>query len=192
MTKEFVIISKKWIFLAGLALAIITPLARAQQLDLDKATRVKAAYILNFAQFVTWPKAESKHPRSTITICVTGDEKLFNALRATVTRKKIKGQEIRIIDLDHINTQLDRKLTSCQVVFIGSTRHIETERILSSIRSLPVLTVSDRPNFARRGGMIGLVLEKGRFVFEISRTTLTNANLQASSKLLNLAKLVDQ
>ena len=53
-----------------------------------------------------------------------------------------------------------------------------------------VLTVSDIDRFARRGGVIGLVLEGDRIRFEVNLKAAERAQLRLSSDLLKLASIV--
>jgi dihydroxyacid dehydratase/phosphogluconate dehydratase len=62
--------------------------------------------------------------------------------------------------------------------------------IFSVTQRLNVLTVSDLPHFAERGGMIGLVRQQDRIRFEVNRTAAEKANLVLSSELLKLATKV--
>ena len=63
------------------------------------------------------------------------------------------------------------------------------KKILTFLNQSPVLSVSDSPDFARFGGMIGFVLEQGRIVFDINRKSMGKASLEVSSKLLKLARM---
>jgi len=56
---------------------------------------------------------------------------------------------------------------------------------------LPILTVSDFDDFARVGGMIGLVETDRGIRFDINLTATRQTNLRLSSQLLKLATIVD-
>ena len=56
---------------------------------------------------------------------------------------------------------------------------------------MPILTVSDIDDFARAGGMIGLVEAEQRIRFDINLATARQANLKLSSQLLKLATIVE-
>jgi hypothetical protein len=53
-----------------------------------------------------------------------------------------------------------------------------------------VLTVSDMPQFAQRGGMIQFVLEGNRVRFEVNLIATQHAGLTLSSDLLKVATAV--
>jgi dihydroxyacid dehydratase/phosphogluconate dehydratase len=50
-----------------------------------------------------------------------------------------------------------------------------------------LLTVSDIPHFAERGGVIGLVSQEDRIRFEVNRSTAEESHLLLSSELLKVA-----
>ena len=58
-------------------------------------------------------------------------------------------------------------------------------------RGRPVLTVGDGPDFARKGGVIGLVRGENRVGFEISLKAAKEGGLDIGAPLLELANLVD-
>ena len=53
-----------------------------------------------------------------------------------------------------------------------------------------MLTVGDAPGFARDGGMLGLVQQGSRIVFDANPTAIRVSGLQVSSKVLKLARIV--
>jgi len=61
------------------------------------------------------------------------------------------------------------------------------KEILTSLGTASVLTVSDLPEFVRRGGMVQFVLEGNRVRFEVNLATAEHAGLTLSSELLKVA-----
>ncbi len=60
------------------------------------------------------------------------------------------------------------------------------------VKGLPILTVGETPGFAERGGMIRFTLEDNRVRFEINVEAAREADLNISSRLLTLAKIIPQ
>ena len=52
------------------------------------------------------------------------------------------------------------------------------------------LTVGETPGFAERGGMIRLMLEDNRVRFEVNVDAAHDGNLNISSRLLTLARII--
>ena len=65
-------------------------------------------------------------------------------------------------------------------------------RIVETVGHSSVLTVSDITGFAREGGIIGFFVEEKRVQFEINVAAAEVAGVRISSRLLNLARIVDR
>jgi hypothetical protein len=76
---------------------------------------------------------------------------------------------------------------SCRVLFISSSEQSRLKEILAALDETSVLTVSDMPQFTRRGGMIQFVVEANRVRFEVNLTSAERAGLILSSQLLKVA-----
>jgi hypothetical protein len=74
---------------------------------------------------------------------------------------------------------------NCRVLFISASEESQLKDILMALDKLNVLTVSDIPEFGRRGGMIQFLLEGSRVRFEVNVAALDRAGL--SSEVLKLA-----
>ena len=59
-------------------------------------------------------------------------------------------------------------------------------------KSMPVLTIGEMPGFARHGGIINLTLEDSKVRFEVNVEAAKEAELNISSRLLALAKIIQQ
>ncbi len=62
--------------------------------------------------------------------------------------------------------------------------------VLAALDKTSVLTVSDMPQFARRGGMVQFLLDGNRVRFEVNLVATQRAGLNLSSDLLKLATAV--
>jgi len=78
----------------------------------------------------------------------------------------------------------------CHILFIGASENRQLTQILSRLRGLPVLTVSDIAGFCETGGAINLVVSDKRVSLEINPASAERARLQLSSRLLSLARIV--
>lgn len=164
----------------------------AQNVDTAKVRKVKAAYLFNFAKFVDWPKEALGPEDGEFVICVLGDDEMGRILESTLKSKRLASRSIVIRRHQPMFNKTDSSLQECQLVYVGKSLKSQLQFILQPLKNQPILLVSEISNFARRGGMIGFVLEKGRIVFEINRRILIGAGLRASSKLLSLARLVTE
>ncbi|MBU0719487.1 MAG: YfiR family protein [Planctomycetes bacterium] len=177
--------------LAASAWLMLTPSVGAQEVDETTATKVKAAYLYNFAKFIQWPDAAFDDDQAPFVIGVLGDDAFGQVLDDTVKAKKIAERPIELRSLRWSRPADRAELKRCHILYISDSERYRLDDILATLEERPVLVVSDAHEFARDGGMIGFVLEQGRIVFEVNREALERAELKASSQLLKLARIVE-
>ncbi len=147
------------------------------------SSKVKAAIVFKLTRFVHW--SEEKQADKQLGLCVLGDNALYDALKTT-EGKKSKGMAISV---EQINT-LSGTVTTCDLLFIGSSADITTGDITKVLGDRPVLSVSDRSGFAREEGMVQLRERGGRIRFTVNLTSVRASGLDISSQLLGLAKVI--
>jgi uncharacterized protein DUF4154 len=143
---------------------------------------VKAAFLLNFARFVEWPPEKGQGP---FVVAVLGEDPFGPALDRTFEGNGVGGRPSEVRRLPRLE---DASRT--QILFIGKSEERRLPAILAALRGTHVLTVSDIPGFAERGGMIGLRLEERRVRFDINPEPAAESGLKLSSQLLKLARIV--
>jgi hypothetical protein len=150
--------------------------------------RVKAAFLLHFAELVEWPvdAAEEDQP---ITLCTLGDP-FQGDLEAVVEGKKVGMRQVRV---RHLNQTQEvhqiQELQGCQVLFVSSSEHTRLPLLLAKIKG-PILTVGETEEFVKQGGMIALSLEGKKVRVDINLDASGRAGLKISSRLLLLARKV--
>jgi len=147
------------------------------------ADKIKAAYIYQFTQFVTWPDPPVSAD-TPLTICVLGKGPIGNELEPLNRRRLGRG----LISVSYPQTLRDTAV--CNILYIAETEQRQLQSTLNYLHNKPVLTVSSIPNFAARGGIIGFVIVNKRVRLEINRAAARNANIQLSAKLLEVAMRV--
>jgi hypothetical protein len=163
---------------------VAVPCLRAQSskpTDYD----VKAAYLYNFGHFVEWPANVASAQTESFTVCVLGQDPFGPVLDATLAGETIAGKRVaakRISTLDESG--------SCQILFLSSAEEARFNSIIKALSKQAILTVSDMPEFVKRGGMIQFVLEGKRVRFEVNLAALQHAGLSVSSELLKVATTV--
>lgn len=146
--------------------------------------KVKAAFMLNFAKFITWPNTMEKGKDEPFKICLLGKNQFGPAL-SSLERKRVGGKKVKILT----HGKIDKPLT-CKMIFISSSESRRVEEILMTLKGKGLVTVSDIENFAARGGMIEFVQVNGRISFIINLDALDAENLEIKASLLNLAQAV--
>lgn len=164
----------------GFAALVAVGLARVAAQPGPSAEEVKAAFLCSFSEFVEWPGPAS----GTITIEIIGTDPFGRRLDETARARQ--GSRAIAIRRAHQLAAAGQR----EIAFISASELADLDAVLAKLAGSPVLTVSDIPGFAARGGMIGFVLEDRRVRFEINLAAAERAGLRISSRLLNLARLV--
>lgn len=152
--------------------------------DAGKAQAVKAVLLYKFTKFITWPP-HAQPANAAFRICVFGEDPLVDALDA-IAGKLHQQQPIQVTQTFAAQTAVQQ----CQVLFIGIAEQRRLPALLAALAGKPVLTVSDLPGFAARGGMIELGRERQRIQFIINRHAAQSADLTLSAQLLQVARRV--
>ena len=147
--------------------------------------QVKAAFLFNFAKFVAWPQDAFQTEKTAITLCVFRHDPFGSALNEVIREKAINNRELlarRVNDLPELKT--------CQLVFVSGREEKQLPEILNSLKGASALVVGEGEDFAERGGAVQFFLENNKLRFAINVDAIQRARLQASSKLLALARIV--
>ena len=169
-----------------------TSTADAQAGDASDSSEylIKAGFIYNFAKFVEWPSAAFPQSDSPIVIGVLGTDPFGNIIDRIVEDKKIGTRGFVVKRLKWGKDLKD--LRDCKILFVSASERAHIDEIVQSVKGLPILTVGETPGFAERGGMIRFTLEDNRVRFEVNVDAAHDADLNISSRLLTLAKIIPQ
>src|SRR6266478_8290712 len=149
--------------------------------------QVKAAYLANFGRFAEWPSSVAVDKSESFNICVLGQDPFGADLDAAVAGETIGGAHVLAKRISRPQDAVD-----CRILFIGSSEASQWKEILAALRTLSVLTVSDIPQFARRGGIIQFLLDGNRVRFDINLAATERVGVNLSSELLKLAVTVNR
>ena len=173
--------------LAGLAvLAVCISAASAHGQPVPTAAQVKAAYVYNFANFVTWPASSFDGPNGPLRVCVTGSPEMAQNLEHTFQNEVIAAHPARV---QRDPATPDRR--RCHILYLSGSAAV-VQATLKGLASAPVLTVGDGDRFVERGGMLEFVPDGSRIRFDVNLRAATAAGLTLSSQLLQVARRVQQ
>jgi len=143
-------------------------------------TQIKAVFLEKFTHLIEWPQDDNE----SFVICVVKDKNFASALKEIYTEKSFKNKKVKILNIEE-----GEKIPNCQLLFIGkSTKNIN--RIISSIGTRSVLTVSDNKDNIPEDVMITMFLNKSRFKYIINNRAAQKANVKISYLLLKSAQEV--
>lgn len=160
-------------------------LSREAQAAPTREYQLKAVFLFNFAQFVTWPKTAFSTADAPLVIGVLGADPFGNALDETVRGEQVQGHPLVVRRFRRVQDVVD-----CQLLFVTATEADRVPEILEHLKTHSILTVGESEGFAKSGGMIRFMAENGRIRLRINYAAVQAAGLQMSSKLLRPAEIV--
>ena len=168
---------------ASIVLAALAAANLYAQAPKSSEYQVKAAYLYSFGRFIAWPIAPAKQDE--FVICVLGRDPFGPTLEAVGAGITIAGQPA-------VSRRLERAqdATGCRIVFISASEEGALDRVFAALGKSTALTVSDLPQFTRRGGMIQFVTDGNKVRFEVNLTAADDVGLVLSSELLKVALTV--
>lgn len=141
---------------------------------------VKALLVLRLAKYVTWPAADV--PRGALRVCAVGA-----GMAAALDRAAAGDSDVVVRPVAGDTGDL----LACDVAVFGDGADIDVHYALVRLAGQPVLTVGGTDTFARDGGMIALVTRDRHVTFVVNLGAARRGGLQISSRLLQIATLVD-
>ena len=166
--------------LLGVSLLLNTHLPTFAQ-SLEEQS-VLAALALNIVRFSTWPpKSQMKQ---SINFCVIGDNRVQQSFIG-INNKTVGNLTLQVINLSRL-----RNFEECHVLYVSNLKQNILLQVFAEIKKRPLLTIGEDYDFAEQGGMIGLENVNGKIILHVNMAAVREANLNISSRLLKLAKII--
>jgi hypothetical protein len=153
-----------------------------QDLAVANPNKVKAAFLRNFAHYVTWPAEVFTDDRSSWKICVLGNDPFGDILDKTLQGRSEQGRTFEV----HRANSLD-ELPRCQIVYVAYQDAAKRRTALADLKKLPILTVSDASDFLREGGIIQFQVGD-RVEMSINLDQSRYASLTIPTKMLEVSR----
>ncbi len=152
----------------------------------DIEYQIKAAYLYKFATYVEWPPSAFAQATTPITIGVVGADEI-----AAELSKLKRGQPVnnRMVDVRLLKP--GEPLIGVQILFIGRQESGRLKRLLDSIQSQPMLTVTESVGALGAGSVINFVRIDDRIRFEVSVVQAERSGLKISARLLSVAQKIE-
>ncbi|WP_188751554.1 YfiR family protein [Marinobacterium zhoushanense] len=154
-------------------------------------SRVKAAFILNIAKFVSWPAETLSVPTDAFTLCYYREDSLGAGIEM-ILNKSVLGLPMR----DRLIENLPES-DGCRVLMIPADQltqfmtEIESVSERKSVLTIADLTMEEGKGVAYSGVIMNLVRRGSSIGFEIDTNELKARHLSMSSELLKLAHIID-
>lgn len=150
------------------------------------ANRVKAAYLFKFATYAEWPSSVFPDDNAPVIIGVIGSDGMVVELGKLSVNHRINNRPVRIRQL-----KPDESLNGVHVLFVGPQDSGRLKHVLESIKSQPVLTVSESTGPFDDVCVINFVSREDRVGFEVSVVGAERRGLKISSRLLGVAQRIE-
>lgn len=148
------------------------------------APALTAAFLFNFAKFTEWPPDVLTDGQRLI-LCVSDDDLVAEALAQTIEGHNIAGHPLEMTIV-----RAATPLRSCHMLFVGVAQLEPSVAMLSRVGDASIFTVGRVQQFAARGGIGELIVDRDRMRFAINLGSAQRARLRISSRLLSLAQIV--
>jgi hypothetical protein len=161
-------------------------LGSSAQAAISREYQVKAAFLFNLAQFVTWPPRALGKPDQPFIIGVLGKDPFGRFLDETVKGEKVGTHPMVVRRYGNA-----KDARNCQIVFISQSEKGRQASLLEDLKGRSVLTVGDFEGFAKGGGVVRFLTDKGKVRFRINLGAAKSAGLDISSRILRVAEIVE-
>jgi hypothetical protein len=145
---------------------------------------LKAAFLYNFADFITWPNASYNEPLSDINYCVLQNGQVQNSLNLLISSHQNPAVKRDFRLLSRLN-----QIATCHLLFLDTSDLTTNPDLLKMTSGLPILTVGDQKGFLESGGMVKLARENNRMTAHLNVDILNEYAFPVSSQLMRLATI---
>jgi len=166
--------------LAGVSLLMMPATVFADEQSDEQ--EMKAALLFKLTRFIHWPDEASGKKIARLTICSSSSDPISPYL--DYLRNEISYG--RTIDVLHSsNIEVIKK--ECRLLYISKS---QLNANIDGLKNSPVLTISDKLGFARRGGMIEITRRNERLRFHINHAVALQADIRISAPLLKISTII--
>ena len=170
-----------WAGICGLLFLFCPPCFAADQ-EFAKANprQVEAAFLRNFARYVTWPTHAFAEERSPWNVCILGRDPFGEVLEKTFKGRTEQGRPFEIFRAEALD-----KLPSCQIVFVAYKEAAKRRAALTQLKSQAVLTVGDASGFLQESGIIRFQVED-HVTISVNLDQARSVSLKIQTKMLEV------
>lgn len=173
--------------LAGvLALGVVSAVPRVTA-QVTREYDLKAVFLYNLASFVEWPSSAFAGPDAPFVIGVLGDDPFGPVLDQVLANEYVGTR--RIVPR---RFRRNEDFAQCHVLFVSASEKHRLRDVWRRLGSRPVLTVGEGAGFVEEGGMVAFGLKGQHLILYVNPPAARTADLVISSKLLEVAEVVDR
>ncbi len=144
--------------------------------------KIHAKFIYHFTKYVHWPTYAAK---DILTIGVLGNDVIYNELQTITVGKKVGVLGFKIEKLSP-----ESNFGNYNLLFVSNSQMKNFDKVLAAVSGKPILIITEKPGFARRGADINFFIENDKLRFEINEKNITGKGMSIATDLLVLGTLV--
>ena len=144
--------------------------------------KLKVVFIYNFSKYIQWPSESSS---GNFEIGVIGETSVINELKNIAKTRKVGSQPIEIKLLASSDEIGDE-----HILYLPMGTSSQLSDVAQKTSNSPTLIITEKQGLANQGSGINFLIDEGKLLFEINKTSIESHTLKVSSQLLNLGKKV--
>ncbi|WP_413999821.1 YfiR family protein [Flavobacterium sp. W1B] len=168
--------TKRRIFFLGVIFIIMVGNILSAQENANEY-EMKAQFLYRFIDYVSW-KNYSKNQLFKIAVL---DQSPITPLLTAITRNK----KIEIKEYKNLN-----EIESCNILFVPYNSNISIEAVLSEFSEKPILIVTERNGYGKKGAHMNFIMIDNKLKFEVNLKAINKSGIGISSFLLQHAIIV--
>ncbi|HEX6928337.1 MAG TPA: YfiR family protein [Gammaproteobacteria bacterium] len=172
--------------LCALAVALATAVA-AQATETNVETRIKAAFLYHFCNYVDWPESAFGQADSPLVLGVMGSESMTGELSGVVASRVAHERPMTVRTL-----RPGDSLDGLHLLFVAESAKVNMNALLAAAAEHSVLVVTEEPEGLEAGGAINFIVENDRVRFDIAPEIARRSKLGVSAQLLTVARMVKE
>lgn len=173
--------------LASLLLPTLHAHGETSSVSASEEYKVKAAFLYNFARYVRWPSEAFVDEDAPVIVAVFGEDPFGSALVDALAGKQIGDRRFVIERISGLD-----KLRPVHLLFVPDTSERDIGAIVEHYAGTSTLIVGDSLKAVEVNGSIGFYIEQKKVRFAINTAAVKRCNLEVSSQLLKLARIVGE
>lgn len=146
-------------------------------------TKLKLAYLINFAKLVEWPVDTFDSPISPILMSIFNED-AFRELISAVDGELAQGRPIQFVSYAEAKNK-----KNCHIVYLNISDSFDLKNELAHFKGQPTLTVGESEEFIRFGGMINFITKNKKLTFQFNLNSAQVSRLVISSRLIKLGEV---
>ncbi|QNN24105.1 YfiR family protein [Planctomycetales bacterium ZRK34] len=183
--------------MATMTLLATFSMSAGDSVDQEKLLQVKAAYLINFARFTTWPDVKFESDHAPLIIGLFESDPIKPIIARMIKGREVAGHPLKIMRLklppsasgtSH-QKEFEKQLKSCHLIYVSNMHNHAARQLIKSVKHAAVLTIGEGESFVRQGGMLSFLVEAGRVLFYANPDAIESSDLRVSSKVLKLARI---